>query len=170
MNPEISLYFDDLRDCPKGFVAARSMEEAVYFLSRYSVSVLSLDHDMGSKPDGTLHPDGSELVRYMGEHGLGSRSIYIHTDNPVGREAMHASLLSFKRRGFMNESTAVFRYGLTPNIYGYYTDDFDRRMKRLMVMLADRGVHPFTARFHEHVLLDPAILDADFVEAVAKGE
>jgi hypothetical protein len=47
---EINLYVDDLRDCPDGFVVARNVDEAIYYLENYKVNILSLDHDLGADP------------------------------------------------------------------------------------------------------------------------
>lgn len=47
MNEKINLYLDDLRDCPKGFIVARTVEEAIYYFENYQINILSLDHDLG---------------------------------------------------------------------------------------------------------------------------
>ncbi|HWO97590.1 MAG TPA: cyclic-phosphate processing receiver domain-containing protein, partial [Bacillus sp. (in: firmicutes)] len=38
----INLYVDDLRDCPNGFVIARTVEEAINYLENHKVNILSL--------------------------------------------------------------------------------------------------------------------------------
>ncbi|MFB9330282.1 cyclic-phosphate processing receiver domain-containing protein [Paenibacillus aurantiacus] len=43
MGEEVAnLYLDDLRDCPPGFVPARSLVEAVRFFHSHEVNLLSL--------------------------------------------------------------------------------------------------------------------------------
>lgn len=47
MTNKINLYVDDLRDCPEGFVVARTYKEAIHILESNSVGILTLDHDLG---------------------------------------------------------------------------------------------------------------------------
>lgn len=53
---EINLYVDDLKDCPDGFVVARNVDKAIYYLENYKVNILSLDHDLGADEEGNLLP------------------------------------------------------------------------------------------------------------------
>lgn len=81
------LYVDDIRPCPEGFVLARSYEEAVEIILRKRIRVLSLDHDLGQEKS------GYDLCKFLVENCLDSRiewpdEIYLHTDNPVGRNNM----------------------------------------------------------------------------------
>ncbi|WP_202127695.1 cyclic-phosphate processing receiver domain-containing protein [Clostridium sp. C8-1-8] len=48
----INLYVYDLRDCPDGFILARTFEEAIFYLENNIVDLLSLDHDMGEDCQG----------------------------------------------------------------------------------------------------------------------
>lgn len=66
----IKLYVDDLRDCPEGFVIARTFEEAVEAFDRFNVDVLSMDHDLGEDSDGNLLKDGYDFIKYFCENGL----------------------------------------------------------------------------------------------------
>lgn len=102
----INLFVDDLREPPKGFVVARTVEEAIHLLETCNVKVLSLDHDMG-EVDGRLNKTGYDLVKYFCEHGLSCQSIYLHTDNPVGRENMYETLLAASRRGFISQHIGI---------------------------------------------------------------
>lgn len=115
---KINLYLDDLRDIPEGYVGARTVDEALFYLKsdKYVVEKLSLDHDLGEK-DGELLPDGQVLVKAIGEYGLYAKEIYIHTHNPVGREAMYSSLLSFKRHDLIDESIKIYNYSITDDKY-----------------------------------------------------
>jgi hypothetical protein len=145
----ISLYVDDLRDCPNGFVVARTVDEAIYFLTHYEVDVMSLDHDLGEDADGSLMPSGYDLVKYMGEHRLTARTIHIHTDNPVGRENMYCSLLSFKRHALIPSDTSVYRHGIAPNRYSYYKEDVKEMMRSIMEACKISGMEPYVARKYE---------------------
>lgn len=111
----INLYLDDLRDCPNGFYIARTYEEALYYLNNYSISILSLDHDLGEDDKGNLLLNGYDLVKYICEKGIQINKIYLHTDNPVGRENMYQTLMGAKRRGFLDENTEIYNYPIVPN-------------------------------------------------------
>lgn len=84
----INVFLDDERQCPKGFVVARSVDAAKDLLINNEVNILSLDHDLG---DGV--PTGYDLAKfvvemYVAEGKLLAKEIYLHTANPVGRENM----------------------------------------------------------------------------------
>ena len=113
----INLYVDDLRDCPNGFVIARTVEEAINYLENYKVSILSLDHDLGEDETCRLLPTGYDLVKYMCENGLRADRIYLHTDNGVGRENMYHTLKGAQRRGFIDEDIQIYHYSITENKY-----------------------------------------------------
>lgn len=40
------LFIDDLRDCPPGWLLARTNREAIYLLATHDIEVVSLDHDI----------------------------------------------------------------------------------------------------------------------------
>ncbi|KAF6565396.1 hypothetical protein G9G63_09570 [Paenibacillus sp. EKM202P] len=117
MTDKIDLYVDDLRDCPDGFVVARSYYEAIHILETKSVGILTLDHDLGEDIDGKELPNGYDLVKYFCEHGLRADKIYLHTDNPVGRKNMYETLLAAQRRGFIDEDIEIYLYPITVNKY-----------------------------------------------------
>ena len=111
----MNVYVDDLRDCPEGFTIARTFEEAVTLLEQHEVDILSLDHDLGEDAEGNLLPTGYDLVKYFCEHGLRANKIYLHTDNPVGRENMYETLKGAKRRGFIDQDIEIYHYSITSN-------------------------------------------------------
>jgi hypothetical protein len=113
----INVYLDDLRDCPEGFVLAKTTEEALKLFANNKVNILSLDHDLGVDQDGKLLRSGYDFVKEFCSRGLFAKKIYIHTDNPVGREAMFQTLLASKKRGFISGDTEIYRYGCVPNKY-----------------------------------------------------
>ncbi len=114
---KINVYLDDLRDCPDGFVVARTVEAAIELFNNHQVHILSLDNDMGTREDGTLCLAGSDLVNHICEHGLRADIIYIHTDNPVERGYMHRGLLAAQHRGFIDEDIIIHPYPAVPNKY-----------------------------------------------------
>ncbi|WP_338593209.1 cyclic-phosphate processing receiver domain-containing protein [Paenibacillus sp. Y5S-9] len=117
MTDKINLYVDDLRDYPEGFVVARTYYEAIHILETRKVAILTLDHDLGEDVDGVELPNGYDLVKYFCEHGLRADKIYIHTDNPVGRQNMYETLLATQRRGFIAEDIEIYHYPITVNRY-----------------------------------------------------
>lgn len=118
----MNVYVDDLRDCPEGFTIARTFEEAVTLLQQHEVDILSLDHDLGEDAEGNLLPTGYDLVKYFCEHGLRANKIYLHTDNPVGRENMYETLKGAKRRGFIDQDIEIYHYSITSNRYSCPTE------------------------------------------------
>lgn len=118
----MNVYVDDLRDCPEGFTIARTFEEAVALLEQHEVDILSLDHDLGEDAEGNLLPTGYDLVKYFCEHGLRANKIYLHTDNPVGRENMYETLKGAKRRGFIDQDIEIYHYSITSNRYSGPTE------------------------------------------------
>ncbi|MET3209756.1 UNVERIFIED_CONTAM: hypothetical protein ABIC26_002703 [Paenibacillus sp. PvR008] len=117
MTDKIDLYVDDLRDCPDGFVVARTYYEAIHILETGSVRILTLDHDLGEDVDGKELPNGYDLVKYFCENGFRADKIYLHTDNPVGRKNMYETLLAAQRRGFIDEDIEIYHYPITENRY-----------------------------------------------------
>ncbi|MGD6876842.1 cyclic-phosphate processing receiver domain-containing protein [Bacillus infantis] len=113
----INLYVDDLRDCPEGFKIARDFKQAIYILENFDVDILSLDHDLGEDKEGNLLPTGYDLVKYFCEKGLKVNRIYLHTDNPVGRENMYKTLLGARKRGFIDQEIEIYHYPITVNKY-----------------------------------------------------
>ncbi|MWV44907.1 hypothetical protein GRF59_14895 [Paenibacillus sp. HJL G12] len=117
MDQKINLYVDDLRDCPEGFVVARTYHEAISILESQRVHILTLDHDLGEDENGHELQNGYDLVKYFCEYGLQVDKIYLHTDNPVGRKNMYETLLAAQRRGFISEEIEIFYYPITANKY-----------------------------------------------------
>ncbi|QWU14355.1 hypothetical protein SAMN04487895_101658 [Paenibacillus sophorae] len=117
MPQQINLYVDDLRDCPEGFILARTYEEAIAIIESQDVNILTLDHDLGEDEHGHELPNGYDLVKYFCEYGLKVDKIYLHTDNPVGRANMYETLLAAQRRGFIHEDIEIYYYPITKNVY-----------------------------------------------------
>jgi len=54
MKEKTNLYLDDLRDCPEGFLIARNLEQAKEYFEKFSIGILSLDHDLGVDEQGNI--------------------------------------------------------------------------------------------------------------------
>lgn len=114
---KINLYLDDKRDCPEGFVLARTMEEAIQYLEKCEIHILSLDHDLGEDGEGNLLKTGYDFVKYFCQNGLRADKIYIHTDNGPGREDMFKTLKGAQKRGFIDSDIEIYHYSITVNKY-----------------------------------------------------
>ena len=114
MGQEINLYVDDIRRCPDGFVVARNYDEAIELLNNNTINILSLDHDLGIDERG-VEKNGYDIVKYICEHGISPKKIYIHTDNVVGRDNMYCTLIGARNRGFIESGTDIYRHGYVKN-------------------------------------------------------
>lgn len=113
----INIYLDDIRDCPKGFILAKDIDKAIDLMRNNKVNIISLDHDLGVNSKGELLPTGYDLVKYICEHGIRFNKIYIHTDNPVGRDSMYQTLIASQKRGFIDKNIKIYKHRLFPNKY-----------------------------------------------------
>ncbi len=86
----IKIWVDDLRESPKGYTLAKSVNEAKRLIEYcekegIDVEVLDLDHDLGD-----YYPDGGDAIKLL--DWLAERECFypikIHTANPVGRANM----------------------------------------------------------------------------------
>jgi len=90
----IKLYMDDMRKCPEGWTLARSVDAAIALLKTGTVSIASLDHDMGifSSEGG----NGTRVTDWMAENNSWPEDgVFVHSDNPVGRKAMETTILNY---------------------------------------------------------------------------
>jgi len=125
---KINLYLDDKRDCPEGFVIARTMDEAIELMKTHKVHILSLDHDLGEDKNKELLPTGYDFVKYFCGNGLYADKIYIHTYNPRGREDMYETLKGAQRRGFISSDIYISSKEAVP---GKYSDSEEHQWEDL---------------------------------------
>lgn len=82
------LWVDDVRIPPdyyavtKKWDVARDYQEAIDLLEKNTYEVISLDHDMG------YGPTGLDVLKFMEKKGIWPNEIVVHSENPVGKEAM----------------------------------------------------------------------------------
>lgn len=84
------LYVDDLREPNMSsydnnfnvIFIARTYDNAISELTKHKYDILDLDHDLGE--DKT----GYDICKYIVEHNIKFKTIFIHTANPVGRDNM----------------------------------------------------------------------------------
>ena len=83
------VYLDDERETPEGWYRCRYVWEVVALIKANEVRRLSLDHDLGTYPDGHYCRTGLDLVLWMVENCRWPREKpLVHSANPVGAEAM----------------------------------------------------------------------------------
>jgi hypothetical protein len=82
------LYLDDIRECPKGWILARTYAECIRLIDTEQVEEMSLDHDLGEEKT------GYDILRYILDKVVDCKEyepparIHLHTGNPVGRQRM----------------------------------------------------------------------------------
>ncbi|MCM3596131.1 hypothetical protein M4D55_10125 [Metabacillus idriensis] len=84
---QISVFLDDYRTCPSGYILAETIDQCISLLRNNCVDHLSLDHDLVSKTR-----NGLMLVEYMVKNHLYANRITIHSANAVGSKAMYRHL------------------------------------------------------------------------------
>jgi hypothetical protein len=96
----INIFLDDLRQCPEGFILVKNVSECKKLLIENEVNILSLDHDLGLH-DETGYNIALFLVEELQSFGRNywPNEIYLHTDNPVGRQNMFQLLDRWKPEG-----------------------------------------------------------------------
>ncbi|MCD9020995.1 cyclic-phosphate processing receiver domain-containing protein [Cohnella silvisoli] len=90
----INVYLDDVRPCPRGFVAARSAEECLLLLEASEVNFLSLDFELGLG-----EPNGLSVVHGIIAKGKYPREIFVHSSSLMGRAQMVHSLRAANPQG-----------------------------------------------------------------------
>lgn len=84
-NRKLNLWVDDLRPMPQGYdLHAKTASEAIEYLERGDIGLVSLDHDLGPEEAGT----GYDVAKWMEEEAYFGRlaplCIAVHSANPVG--------------------------------------------------------------------------------------
>lgn len=103
-----NLFLDDVRPCPKGYVLARSYEEAINLIKELGCpSFISFDHDLGLIP-GQVELNGFSLAKWLVEKDLDHQIIpdhfnyVIHSSNSQGRANIDGLLkqyLVYRKKG-----------------------------------------------------------------------
>lgn len=100
----MKLWVDDERKMPEDFdIHAKSYVEALCAIQLKDITHVSLDHDLGTNPDGTLAKTGYDIIaqieRQIGKGGwwITIPTFAIHSANPVGRKNIQAAIDSIER-------------------------------------------------------------------------
>ncbi|WP_240628549.1 cyclic-phosphate processing receiver domain-containing protein [Bacillus salacetis] len=75
---KISVFLDDIREAPDGYVLAETMDECLNLLKNFEIEHLSLDHDLLNNTR-----NGTMLVEIMVSEKLFANRITIHSANSV---------------------------------------------------------------------------------------
>ncbi|MDN4071726.1 cyclic-phosphate processing receiver domain-containing protein [Fictibacillus terranigra] len=98
----ISVFLDDYRKAPEGYVLAETIDDCMDLLRKFPVEHLSLDHDLVNK-----HRNGLMLVQMMVDERLFANRITIHSANSVGGKAMYNCLKQAQTDSILSTSTIV---------------------------------------------------------------
>ncbi|WP_026695697.1 cyclic-phosphate processing receiver domain-containing protein [Peribacillus kribbensis] len=108
----ISIFLDDYRKAPDGYVLAETIDECVELLKNFDIKHLSLDHDLLNKTR-----NGFMLVQKMIKEKLFAKHITIHSANSVGGKAMYNCLKQAQRESIMPPSIIVSLRPLPLNFF-----------------------------------------------------
>jgi len=81
----MKVWLDDERLEPPGWKRAYSYMDAISFLVDGNVTEISLDHDLGGFSGKTGY-DVAKWIAEMAYEGKETPIVYVHTQNPVGRD------------------------------------------------------------------------------------
>lgn len=120
LDQPIKVYLDDVRAKKDGWVYVRTSREASLLCILADVEDLSLDNDLGRQTEGVAGVDpymvfgeGQHVADYLVEcfheekHFLPSRSLSVHSDNPVASASVERAILSLKRFGLEFEHRRI---------------------------------------------------------------
>jgi hypothetical protein len=109
---KISVFLDDYRREPEGYVLAKTMDECIKLLQNFEIEHLSLDHDLLSKTR-----NGYMLVEKMVKEKLFANRITIHSANSVGAKAMYNYLKQAQKNFLMPRCIDVSLRALPLNYF-----------------------------------------------------
>lgn len=109
---KISVFLDDYRKAPDGYVLAETIDECIELLQNFDIEHLSLDHDLLNKTR-----NGSMLVQKMVKEKLFAKRITIHSANSVGGKAMYNCLKQAQRDFIMSPAIIVSLRPLPLNFF-----------------------------------------------------
>jgi hypothetical protein len=118
---KISVFLDDIREAPDGYVLAETMDECLNLLKNFEIEHLSLDHDLLNNTR-----NGTMLVEIMVSEKLFANRITIHSANSVRGKGMYKSLKQAQDDLIM---PAAIRVSLRPLPLYFYPPGFLKHYK-----------------------------------------
>ncbi|HMA92815.1 MAG TPA: cyclic-phosphate processing receiver domain-containing protein [Polyangiaceae bacterium] len=94
----MKVFLDDQRPAPKGWILARSADEAIDWLRRGEVTELSLDYDLGDPHFGTGLVVLDWLETALSEGRLRLPRLVAHSGSPLGRRRLEHSIALLEER------------------------------------------------------------------------
>jgi len=91
----MKVFLDDERDTPQGWIRTCTPEETIHILSKHSVKMISLDHDLGENI-GTGYDVLLWIENKVFTENYKSPEIIIHTSNPSARRKMELTVQKIK--------------------------------------------------------------------------
>ena len=89
MGKKVSIWVDDLRPAPKGFIWCKTFKSAIAtieyydtceFIDGFGIRTIDLDHDLGEDKS------GYDVAKFIVENHISLESFYCHSMNPVGKK------------------------------------------------------------------------------------
>ncbi len=99
---KISVFMDDYRSPPEGYVYVETIDECMELLRTRDIEHLSLDHDLVSNTR-----NGLMLVQMMVDEKLYANRITIHSANSVGGKNMYNCLKQAQKDLIMPQTIIV---------------------------------------------------------------
>lgn len=84
----MKLFVDDIRKCPKTWILARTITDAIRILATIHVTHVSLDHDIQQSIPGTRGFETFEPVARYIALMVDPPEVQFHTGNPIGGQKM----------------------------------------------------------------------------------
>ncbi|RFU61784.1 cyclic-phosphate processing receiver domain-containing protein [Peribacillus glennii] len=109
---KISVFLDDYRKAPDGYVLAETIDECMELLRNFDIEHLSLDHDLLNRTR-----NGLMLVQKMIKENLFAKRITIHSANSVGGKAMYHCLKQAQQDLIMSPAIIVSLRPLPLNFF-----------------------------------------------------
>lgn len=119
---KISVFMDDYRSPPEGYVYVETIDECMTLLRNHDIEHLSLDHDLVSHTR-----NGLMLVQMMVDEQLFANRITIHSANSVGGKNMYNCLKQAQKDLIMPQAIIVslrplpLKY-IPPRVLQHYLD------------------------------------------------
>ncbi|KZE69268.1 hypothetical protein AWM68_03095 [Fictibacillus phosphorivorans] len=119
---KISVFMDDYRSPPEGYVYVETIDECMALLRNHDIEHLSLDHDLVSNTR-----NGLMLVQMMVDEQLFANRITIHSANSVGGKNMYNCLKQAQKDLIMPQAIIVslrplpLKY-IPPRVLQHYLD------------------------------------------------
>lgn len=95
----MKVWLDDVRPAPKGYIHAKTADDAIYLFNHFEIEFISLDHDLGDNSvperDGMTVLDHIERVCFTNPR-YPIPDMIVHSANPVAKKDMNTVIRKIK--------------------------------------------------------------------------